>query len=45
MQPGDVADTHGDISLLKKDFGLNQKVSYKQGIKKFIDWYRILKND
>ena len=41
MQPGDVADTHGDISLLKKDFGFKPKVSYKQGIKKFIDWYLV----
>ncbi len=44
MQPGDVADTHGDISLLKKDFGFKPKVNYKQGIKKFIDWYLLFYN-
>ena len=41
LQLGDVANTHGDISLLKNDFNFSPKINYKNGIKKFIDWYLV----
>ncbi|NQU98159.1 SDR family NAD(P)-dependent oxidoreductase [Candidatus Woesearchaeota archaeon] len=39
MQPGDVKGTNGDISKARKMLGYNPKVSVKEGVKKFIDWY------
>ena len=41
MQPGDVDRTYADISKAKKIIGYEPKVSFDDGIKKFIDWYRI----
>lgn len=40
MQAGDVKSTHADISKLKKDFGYNPAVDVKDGIQKFISWYK-----
>lgn len=40
MQPGDVPATHADITKAKKKLGYNPKVSVKEGVKHFIDWYR-----
>jgi UDP-glucuronate 4-epimerase len=40
MQPGDVPATHADITKAKKKLGYNPKVSVKEGVKNFIDWYR-----
>jgi UDP-glucuronate 4-epimerase len=39
MQKGDVYSTLSDSSLLKKITGYNPKTNYKDGIKKFINWY------
>ena len=39
MQDGDVSATWADITDLKTDFGYEPKVSVKEGIKKFVDWY------
>ena len=39
MQKGDVHSTLSDCSLLKKITGYNPKTNYKDGIKKFINWY------
>ena len=39
MQPGDIADTFGDISKIKRELGYKPKISYVDGVKKFIDWY------
>ena len=39
MQKGDVHSTLSDSSLLKRITGYNPKTSYKNGIKKFINWY------
>jgi UDP-glucuronate 4-epimerase len=40
MQPGDVADTAADITKSRKLLGFNPKTSIREGIRKFIIWYR-----
>tara|TARA_B100000287_G_scaffold423279_1_gene466336 strand:+ start:2851 stop:3948 length:1098 start_codon:yes stop_codon:yes gene_type:complete len=39
MQPGDVPETHADISLLSKAVGYRPETSVEEGVVKFIDWY------
>ena len=39
MQKGDVYSTLSDISLLRRITGYNPKTKYKDGIKKFLNWY------
>lgn len=41
MQQGDVPATHASIQKLESEFGFKPKVSVEEGIKKFIDWYKI----
>ena len=41
MQKGDVHMTSADISLTIKDLGYRPRVNVEQGIKNFIDWYKI----
>jgi len=40
MQPGDVASTYADTSELQRDFGYKPSVDVKEGIKRFISWYK-----
>lgn len=40
MQPGDVPSTFADVSDLIKDVGYKPGTSVKEGIKKFIEWYK-----
>ena len=40
MQPGDVERTYADISKAKKLLGYSPKVSFEEGIEKFIIWYK-----
>ena len=40
MQPGDVDRTFADVSKAKKLLGYNPKTSFKEGIIKFVEWYR-----
>jgi len=40
MQEGDVPATWADASLLKKLTGYKPKTSYKEGVKKFVCWYK-----
>ena len=40
MQLGDVEDTFADTSKLVKDFNYKPKTQVKDGIKKFVNWYR-----
>ena len=39
MQPGDVVETHADISDLVKDMGYEPKTSVAQGVAEFTKWY------
>ena len=41
MQPGDVTATFADISKLKALTGYQPKVPLAQGLKAFVDWYRL----
>lgn len=40
MQPGDVTATCADVSALQRDINFKPQTSVKEGIAKFIDWYR-----
>jgi len=39
IQPGDVPDTFADISSLIREFNYKPKISVKEGIKNFTDWF------
>ena len=45
LQPGDVPETSADIEKAKKMLNYNPKVSVKEGIKNFIDWYKVFYGD
>ena len=36
----DVYETYSNTNKLYKDFGFKSKVSFEQGIKEFIKWYK-----
>jgi len=40
MQPGDVESTWADVRKLKEMYGYDPKVSIKEGVSRFIDWYK-----
>ena len=40
MQPGDVLQTHADVSPLKRDFGFKPETSLEEGLNRFVEWYR-----
>lgn len=40
MQPGDVRDTHADMTRMNKDFDFQTQVSVEEGVQLFVDWYR-----
>jgi len=40
MQPGDVAETMADIKKSKKLLGFSPKTPVREGIRKFVAWYR-----
>jgi UDP-glucuronate 4-epimerase len=40
MQPGDVAATHADCSLLENLTGYRPQVRIEEGVKQFVRWYR-----
>lgn len=40
MQPGDVPVTYADTSALEKDFGFKPKTSLREGLRKFVQWYK-----
>ncbi len=39
MQPGDVPTTYADATALEKDFGFTPKITLKEGLRKFAEWY------
>jgi len=41
MQPGDVLSTYADISTSTRDFNYAPSITIKDGLAKFIDWYKI----
>lgn len=40
MQPGDVERTYADITKAKRILGYNPKTTFKEGIEKFVEWYK-----
>jgi UDP-glucuronate 4-epimerase len=40
LQPGDVAETSADIEKSKKMLGFKPVTSLREGIRKFVEWYR-----
>ncbi|GAB6074874.1 NAD-dependent epimerase [Nautilia lithotrophica] len=40
MQPGDVPSTYADTTDLEKDLGYKPYTDVKEGIKKFVEWYK-----
>lgn len=39
MQPGDVPVTFADASALERDFGFVPKITLREGLRKFAEWY------
>lgn len=40
MQPGDVEDTYADITDSTKDFNFKPETNIKDGLEKFVQWFR-----
>ena len=40
MQPGDVPTTYADASALERDFGFTPKITLREGLRKFAQWYK-----
>ena len=40
MQPGDVPTTFADTSALERDFGFKPRVTLREGLRKFAEWYK-----
>jgi len=40
LQPGDVASTWADVSGLADDFGYQPNTPVKEGVKRFVEWYK-----
>ena len=40
MQPGDVPTTYADASALERDFGFTPRITLREGLGKFADWYK-----
>lgn len=40
MQPGDVPTTYADSEALERDFGFTPKITLREGLRKFAEWYR-----
>ena len=40
MQPGDVPTTYADSSALERDFGFVPRITLREGLRKFAEWYK-----
>ena len=40
MQPGDVPTTYADATALERDFGFTPRITLRQGLHKFAEWYK-----
>ncbi len=40
MQPGDVPATWADASLLQRLTGYRPQTEFREGVRRFVDWYR-----
>ena len=40
IKPGDVHFTYADVSALEKDYGFKPHTSLKDGLRRFVEWYK-----
>ena len=40
MQPGDVPTTYADATALERDYGFTPKITLREGLRKFAEWYK-----
>jgi nucleoside-diphosphate-sugar epimerase len=40
MQAGDVPVTYADSTALERDFGFTPKITLREGLRKFAEWYK-----
>ena len=40
MQPGDVPLTFADASALERDYGFRPSVGIREGLRRFVEWFR-----
>ena len=40
MQPGDVPTTYADATALERDFGFTPKITLREGLRHFAEWYK-----
>jgi UDP-glucuronate 4-epimerase len=40
LPPGDVLETRADVTDLRRDVGFAPSTSLKEGIRRFVEWYR-----
>ena len=40
MQPGDVVSTMADVTELERAVGFRPRVSLREGIARFVEWYK-----
>ena len=40
MQPGDVPTTYADATALERDFGFTPKITLRDGLRRFAEWYK-----
>ena len=38
--PGDVSTTSADATALERDFGFTPKITLREGLRKFAEWYK-----
>ena len=41
MQPGDVPTTYADATDLEQHFGFTPKITLREGLRKFAEWYKL----
>ena len=40
LQPGDVPTTYADATALERDFGFTPRITLREGLRKFAEWYK-----
>ena len=40
MQPGDVPTTYADSEALQRDYGFTPRITLREGLRKFAEWYK-----
>ena len=38
--PGDVPTTYTDATVLERDFGFTPRITLREGLRKFAEWYK-----